>query len=320
MKLILPFRIADQVGPHIPVVAPRCQIVHIDEQGIADGPLADADIFLRWWTPGPIFRKVLAAAPYVRWVHTPSAGVDHLLVAPELAESDIILTNSVGAHAVPIAEFVMMYMLNHIKRALELYKLHPSDAWRFEDRAQLDELAGKTLLIIGLGMIGQEIAKRAAVFGMHVVGSRRTPRPMPHFETVVGADAWRSLLPMADYVVIATPLTDTTRGMFGATELTLMKSTGYLINISRGQVVDQAALIAALNQNQIAGAAIDVTDPEPPAADDPIWSAKNIWVTPHISYSSPGTPRRMVEIFLDNLRRYANGQPLRNIVDKEAGY
>ena len=320
MKLILPLRIADQVEPHIAAIAPNCTVVHINEQGVPDGILADADAFLRWWTPGPIFRKVLSEAPQVRWVHTPSAGVDHLLVAPELAQSDIILTNSVGAHAAPIAEFVMMYILNHIKRAHELYGLHPADAWHFEDGRQLDELAGKVLLILGLGTIGQEIAIRAAAFGMRVMGSRRIPRSMPHFEVVVGADGWRALLPTADYVVVATPLTDATRGMFGASELAMMRPTGYLMNVSRGQVLDQSALIGALNQGQIAGAALDVTDPEPPTTDDPIWSAKNLWITPHVSYSSPRTPQRMVEIFLDNLRRYANGEPLRNIVDKQAGY
>jgi phosphoglycerate dehydrogenase-like enzyme len=320
MKLILPTRIAAKVEPFIPVIAPSCEIVHIDEQGIADGDLADADIFLRWWTPNPIFRKVLAAAPHIRWIHTPSAGVEFILSVPELQHSDILLTNSVGAHAIPIAEFVLMYMLSHIKHVRDLFGLVPAEAWKFEDREQLDELTGKTVLIIGLGSIGQEITRRANAFGMRVIGSRRTPIPMEGVQQVVGADGWHALLPEADFVVLAAPLTNATRGMIGAAELALMKPSSYLINIARGQIIDTSALIDALNSGQIAGAALDVTNPEPPPADHPIWTAKNIWITPHISYSSPRTPERQIEIFLENLGRYTNGQPLRNLVDKEAGY
>jgi phosphoglycerate dehydrogenase-like enzyme len=321
MKLILPHYIAERVEPFVPERAPGCQIVHIDNDGKPDGDLADADIFLRWWTAAHIFNAVMAAAPHVRWVHTPSAGVDHLLKSsPEFAQSDILLTNSAGAHSVPIAEFVLMYMLNHVKRSRELYQLLPANAWVFEDREQLDELAGKTLLLIGLGAIGEEIARRAAAFNMRIIGSRRNVAPTAHIDLVVGADAWREYLPQADFVVIAAPLTAATHGMFGATEYARMKPTSYLMNIARGPILQQAALVEALNTGQIAGAAIDVTDPEPPNADDPIWTAKNLWVTPHISYSSPHTWGRSIEIFLDNLERYAKGQPLRNIVDKQAGY
>jgi phosphoglycerate dehydrogenase-like enzyme len=320
MKLILPWRIAEKIEPEIARVAPQCRVVHIDEDGVADGDLSDADCFLRWWTNPEIFRKVLAAAPHVRWVHTPSAGVEHLLAAPELRESAITLTNSAGAHAVPIAEFVMLYMLTHVKRARELMQLHADDAWAFEEREQLDELAGKTLLLIGFGAIGEAIARRAAAFGMRVLASRRTPAPAEGVSLVVGAEGWRDLLPEADYVVLAAPLTETTRAMFGAAELARMKPTSYLINIARGPILQTDALIEALNSGQIAGAALDVTEPEPPPLDHPIWGARNIWVTPHISFSSPNTPERMVAIFLENLRRYAQGEPLMNVVDKQAGY
>jgi phosphoglycerate dehydrogenase-like enzyme len=320
MKLILPHRIASQVEHRIAPIAPGCQIVHIDAQGNPDGDLADADIFLRWWTPGPVFSTVLAAAPQLRWIHTPSAGVEHLISAPEFANPKLILTNSVGAHAIPIAEFVLMYMLNHVKQARNLIELAPPEAWRFEDRTQLDELTDKTVLLLGFGAIGQEIAKRARVFGMRVIASRRTNTPTDGVDQIVTGDDWRALLPEADFVVVAVPLTDQTRGMVGAAELALMKPTGYLINIARGPIIDTAALIAALNAGQIAGAALDVTDPEPPPADHPLWAAKNAWITPHISYSSPRTVERQIGIFIDNLARYANGQPLRNVVDRAAGY
>jgi phosphoglycerate dehydrogenase-like enzyme len=320
MKIIVPQRIAPKADPAILQIDPNCQIVHIDEEGNSDGDLSDADVFLRWWTGPEAFRRVLSQANNIRWVHTPSAGVEHLLRAPELRNSSILLTNSVGAHAIPIAEFVMMYMLNHIKKARAMYELHPETAWQFEDREELDELAGKTLLIIGLGSIGQEIANRAQAFGMRVIGSRRTPTVMINVDRVVGADGWRELLPEADYVVVATPLTAETRNLIGAAELATMKPTAYLMNIARGAVINTEALVAALNQGTIAGAAVDVTEPEPPPADHPLWKARNIWITPHISYSSPRTPERMLQIFLDNLVRYRKGEALVNVVDKQAGY
>jgi phosphoglycerate dehydrogenase-like enzyme len=137
---------------------------------------------------------------------------------------------------------------------------------------------------------------------------------------VVGADGWRDLLPQADFVVIAAPLTEATRGMIGAAEFARFQPGAYLINIARGAILDQAALISALKAGQLAGAALDVTEPEPPPDDDPIWDTPNVWVTPHISGSSPRTRERQFDIFFDNLLRYRARQPLRNLVDKEAGY
>jgi phosphoglycerate dehydrogenase-like enzyme len=214
----------------------------------------------------------------------------------------------------------MMYMLSHIKRAREMMALHPAEAWAFEAREQLDELADKTLLLIGFGAIGEAIAQRAAAFGMRVLASRRKPVPAPGVSLVVGPDGWRDLLPEADFVVLAAPLTAETRAMFGEAELARMRPTSYLINIARGAILQTDALIAALNGGQIAGAALDVTEPEPPPPDHPLWGARNIWITPHISFSSPRTADRMLAIFLENLGRYARGEPLINVVDKQVGY
>lgn len=319
MKLIIPTALAGYITPRLPAVVPGCAVTRYDDDGRLDGVAGDAVALLSWWTPNEIFVRVLAAAPRTRWIHTFSAGVDHLLI-PEIVERDVVLTNSAGAHAVPIAEFVLMYLLAHVKRVPELLALRPEDGWEHEERLRLGELCDRTVLIVGLGKIGEEIARRAAAFGMRVLGSRRHPRPVQHVDLVVGEDGWRDLLPEADYVVIAAPLTERTRGMVDAAALARMRPGAYLINIARGPIVDTDALLAALQSGQLAGAAIDTPPIEPLPPDHPLWRAPNTWVTPHISYSSPRTMERMLDIFFENLRRFHAGEPLMNVVDKQAGY
>lgn len=318
MKLIIPQVLAADVEPRLPSVAPGCQVVRYDEDGNLDGDASDATVLLRWWNPTPVFLRLLAAAPGMRWVHTPSAGVDHLLI-PEIVESDIVLTNAAGAHAVPIAEFVLMYMLTHAKRSFELRQLPPEEWNRGED-TRCGELFGLTILIVGLGKIGEEIARRANAFGMRVLGSRRRPRPTEFVDVVVGDDGWRDLLPEADYVVIAAPLTEQTRGMVDADAFSRMKPSAYFMNIARGQIVDTDALLAALHGGQIAGAAIDTPPVEPLPPDHPLWRAPNTWITPHISYSSHRTRGRLIDMFIENVRRFRAGEELINVVDKQHGY
>jgi len=319
MKLILPDRIAEAVEPRIAAAVPDCAIVHVDQKGAPDGDLADAEVLLRWWMSEEALGRILATAPKLRWLHTPSAGVDHVLL-PEVLARDIIVTNSSGSNAIPIAEFVLMLMLGHAKRVRELAVLTPENAWEQAPKLRLDEIYERTALIIGLGHIGQEIARRAVAFGMRVLGSRRHPRPTPNVERVVGADGWRDLLPEADYVVIAAPLTNATRGMFDAAAFARMKRDAYFINIARGEIVETEALIAALRDGRIAGAALDALPQEPLPPDHPLWSAPNVWITPHICWSSPRMRDRVIDIFLENLRRYRAGEPLINVVDKAAGY
>jgi phosphoglycerate dehydrogenase-like enzyme len=318
MKLIIPKVLAGVIEPRLASLAPGIATVCFDDEGRLDGDAADAVGMMRWWNPLPIFRALLAAAPELRWVHTPSAGVDHVLI-PEIIESEIVLTNSAGAHAIPIAEFVMMYMLTHAKRVDELRAL-ARDEWSRGDDVRCGELFEHTLLIIGLGGIGEELAVRARAFGMRVLGSRRRPRPTPGVDMVVGEDGWRELLPEADFVVVAAPLTEQTRGMVDAAAFARMKPSAYFINIARGQIVDGDALLDALQSRRIAGAAIDTPPIEPLPADHPLWDAPNTWITPHISYSSPRTRGRIIDIFIDNVRRFRAGEPLVNVVDKQAGY
>ncbi|MDZ4876595.1 MAG: Glyoxylate/hydroxypyruvate reductase A [Chroococcidiopsis cubana SAG 39.79] len=315
MKLILPVEVASEISPHLP---PSVAVVRVDSEGNLDGDATDAEVYLSWFNlKVTTLHKVLAVSPALRWHHAPNAGVDRFLT-PTYLERDLILTNGAGVHAIPIAESVIGYMLAHTKRLSELYALQAEHHWK--SHFAIQELKGATLLIIGAGGIGQEIALRARAFGMRILGSRRRPEPLPHFDKVVGADEWRSLLPEADYVVIATPLTPETKGSLDEAALRLMRPHAYLINIARGAIVEEPALLKALSENWIAGAALDtlITEPLPP--DSPFWSLPNVLITPHCSAHSPKVAERSLALFLDNLQRYRSGIALRNVVDKRVGY
>jgi phosphoglycerate dehydrogenase-like enzyme len=318
MKLLLPGRLRDELEARVQAAAPGSALVWFDEQGRCDGNLSDAEVFLRWFTPPPVFNGLLAQMPALRWLHLPRAGVDGSLV-PAVIEREIVLTNSAGINAVPIAEFVLLFALSHAKQAAALLAAQSTRTWA-QHELKPAELYGRTMLIIGLGQIGQAIATRAAAFGMRVIGSRRRPTPTAGVDMVVGEGEWRPLLGEADYVVLAAPLTAATRGMIGAAELAAMRPDAYLINIARGEIVDEAALVEALRAGKLAGAGLDVFAQEPLPQASPLWELPNVFLTPHISWSSPEIWPRVIELFLDNLRRYVAGEPLRNVVDKAAGY
>jgi phosphoglycerate dehydrogenase-like enzyme len=321
MKLLLPTEFAPMLEPKLSALLdPNTQIAWADTNGNFDSDPSDSEVYFNWFYLKPdTLRKVLAAAPKLRWHQTPSAGVNHILI-PEYLERDIILTNGAGTFSIPIAEFVLTYILYHAKNLSHLLDLRANHAWKKSIQLPIQEVSDAALLIIGAGNIGQAIAQRASAFGMRVWGSRRKPEPLPYFEKVVGANEWRSLLPEADYIVLATPLTPETKHLIDESALRSMRSNAYLINIARGAVVDEAALITALKKGWIAGAGLDTFETEPLPPDSPLWSLPNVFVTPHCSGFSPRIADRMIELFLDNLRRYQTGQPLRNVVDKLAGY
>ncbi len=315
MKLILPTELRGAIRPRLP---DDVKVIWADPDGNLDGDASDAQVYVNgFYLKQTTLHRVLAAAPMLRWQHSPSAGVDHILT-PTFMARNIILTNSAGVYAVPIAEFVLAFILNHAKQLSSLRSLQAQRQWNWE--VQVQELTGAKLLIIGAGSIGRAIAPRASALGMRVWGVRRSPQPNPGFEQVVGVDEWRSLLPLADYVVIATPLTPDTKGMIDAAVLRSMQASAYLINIARGAIVDEAALLTALKEGWIAGAGLDTFSTEPLPSDSEFWSLPNVFITPHCSASSPQTIPRIVDLFLDNLARYRQGQPLKNVVDKQAGY
>ncbi|HSK17971.1 MAG TPA: D-2-hydroxyacid dehydrogenase [Longimicrobiales bacterium] len=288
-----------------------------------------AEIYFGLGLPHDILAVGLEAPRRLRWIHTGAAGVASLL-HPELIESGIVLTNSAGIHAAPIAETAIGMML-HFARGLD-HAVHAQQesAWRPDIWERSDsgvrELAGATLGIVGFGGIGRAVAQRARALGMRVAALRRT-RPPAHeqsdgvdVELITGQDALGRLLEMSDFLVLAVPATPKTSGMLGAREIARLRAGAVLINVARGSVIDETALIDALRAGRLRGAGLDVFVTEPLPAGSPLWAMPNVLITPHVSATSTRFWEREGELILDNLRRYLTGRDLINIVDTEAGY
>jgi phosphoglycerate dehydrogenase-like enzyme len=270
---------------------------------------------------GFLNRELIRAGTSLKWVQQTSAGVEHLMEISELVEGDIVLTNMQRAYAPEIADQAIGYLLAFTRGLDHFILTQSSHQWRSREQGVvLDELLGKTLLVIGLGGIGTEIARRAYGFGMRVIATdpKVLERPL-YVEELHRPNAFHGLLPRADVVASAVPLTKQSLRMIGAREFALMKRGVVLINVSRGKVVDTEALVAALDSGQVAAAGLDVTDPEPLPKDHPLWSRHAI-ITPHSAGQSPGGERRRHELFRENLRRFAAGELLLNVVDKKVGY
>ncbi|MHC5771999.1 MAG: D-2-hydroxyacid dehydrogenase [Nostoc sp.] len=316
VKLILPIELTAEIEPHLPS---DTKFVRVDSDGNFDSDPSDAEVYLNGFKLKPTtLHKVLAAAPGIRWQQTPSAGVNHILT-PIFLEHDIILTNGAGVHAIPISEFVLSLILYHAKQLRELQADHDQRKWE-KSWLVLPELANSTVLILGTGNIGQAIAARIKPFGARVWGGRRRPEPLPNFDKIVVGNEWHALLPEVDYLVVTTPLTPETKALIDETVLRSLPSHAYLINVGRGAVVDESALTKALTEGWIAGAGLDTVSIEPLPPESPLWSLPNLFITPHTSAISPALKGRITDLFLDNLERYQGNKPLRNVVNKEAGY
>jgi len=267
--------------------------------------------------------EFLRAAGQLRWVQAGSAGVERYLALPELRENDrIIFTNMQGVHGPTIADHVFAMLLT-LTRDLRYYlDDEQRGTWnRGGSGAERIALSGRTLLVVGLGGIGREVAKRGHGFGMRVLATRRSDTPPPPYVDRQGKpDDLVAFLAEADVVVLCVPLTEETAGMIGRRELATLKPGSYLVNIARGKVVDTEALVQALESGHLAGACLDVTDPEPLPPDHTLWSMPNVVITPHVSGWSELTEDRRQALHLENLRRFGAGEPLLNVVDKEAGY
>jgi phosphoglycerate dehydrogenase-like enzyme len=264
---------------------------------------------------------LLLRAPNLVWYQQWGAGADWLLKTPEAADKDWTLVNASGVHAIPISEHILALMLAFARDLNGAFKMQQQHQWKKAARAELFELAGKTLLLVGVGAIGERTALIASALGMRVWGVRRDPSAVAAgVEAMFGSSSLGELLPQADFVVLTVPLTHETQGMIGEAELRAMKPSAYLINIGRGGTVQTGALVRALQEGWIAGAGLDVVAPEPLPADSPLWEMENVILTGHYAGLTPRYFERAFAIFLDNLQRYKAGRPLRNIVDKRLGY
>ncbi len=254
--------------------------------------------------------------PSLRWVQICSTGFRDN-ITPQILDGTATLTNAVGLHTQPIAESVMAAMLEHAK---SLGTRRIDQKAHYWNQIKNDELFGRTVLIAGLGHIGKKVAQLCKAFDMKVIGTKRQVAPVDSVDVVFPVDELCQRLPQADYVVLAVPHTAETEDLLGEEAFRAMKPSSYLINVGRGQVVQEQALIAALEERWIAGAYLDAFTEEPLPTDHVLWDMDNVFIVPHDSHSSPYIGDRMVAIFCENLKRYVAGAPLLYTCDPGKGY
>jgi phosphoglycerate dehydrogenase-like enzyme len=280
---------------------------------------AGADAVLMWSGTRDLLREVLRIAPRVRWVHSRSAGLDSVLF-PELVESPVVLTNGRGVFSQSLGEFAIGAALFFAKDFRRMVQSQEQGRW---DPFDIVEIRGQTMGIVGYGDIGRAVASRAKAMGMRVVAVRRRPELSaddPEVDEVLPMTRIPDLLKQADYVTVAAPLAEGTRGLIGEAELGAMKPDAVIINIGRGPVIAEAALVQALQERRIRGAALDVFDEEPLAEGHPFYRLDNVLLSPHCADHTPTWLEDAMRFFLDNFERYRNGEPLLNVVDKRLGY
>jgi phosphoglycerate dehydrogenase-like enzyme len=317
-----PEAIKAQDRDRIHELAPGTELLVTEDHDEIEAALQSIEIAARRFP-----HDLIPRASSLRWMQQWGAGTDWLMRYPQVAQVDFVLTNASGVHAIPISEHILSLLLA-LGRQLDLaVRAQVRREWRQPQGMSGDpgrpifELAGKTMLLIGVGAIGARTAEIAAALGMRVWGIRRDPAiAVPHVHVMHGPQRLPDLLPEADFVVLTVPLTHETRGLIGEVELRAMKPSAYIVNIGRGGTIQQPALVRALREKWIAGAGLDVFEREPLPCESPLWDMENVIITAHYSGRTPHYEERAMAIFLDNLKRYVEGRPLRNTVDKSAGY
>ena len=316
----------------IRAAAPGARLVTIGFDGHPDGPLDDVEVMLRGRLPAETFDRILARAPELRWVHSATAGVERVLTPASRARG-LTITNARGVFSRPIAEYVVLMMLAAARRLPQLLELQAERTWQ---PLEARELRDVTVGIVGLGSIGRAVGALATAFGCRVIATRRRAEEGASatvdgagdepflgsvmLDRVLPPDRLPELLAESDFVVLAAPLTADTVGLIGEDAIAAMKPGAWVINVARGELVDEPALARALRSGRIGGAVLDTFREEPLPAESPLYDLPNVILTPHTSWSSTRVLDRSVDLFCDNLRRYAAGQPLVNVVDPSAGY
>lgn len=336
VKVLCTLRFTEEQLDKLRAVSPRLAVeqvtCHNDEE-VAQALDETVEVL---YTSARYVNFPLEVAPNLRWVQFHSAGVDRVIGTP-LWESDIAFTTTSGIHATPIAEYVFASILafnRRIPRMLHDQRRHewPKGRW---DLFAGPELRGQTMGIVGYGSIGREVGRLARAFGMRVLATKRrveerrdTDYELPATgdregtvpDQIFPPSRLKEMLALSDFVVIAVPLTPETEGLIGEEELRAMKPNAYLVNVARGRIVVEAALIRALQEGWIAGAGLDVFEREPLPLDSPLWDLENVILSPHVAGFTIHYDERATDLFAENLRRYLAGEPLLNLVDKERGY
>jgi phosphoglycerate dehydrogenase-like enzyme len=299
------------------LASPELEVVRAPAPDDFAREIPDAEIVFGFLPPA-----LFPQAKALKWVQSPGAGVDWMMRVPGLAESDVVVTNTRGAHAPSIAEHVFALLLAMTRNMPRSISWQAEKYWgRVEGYRSSYEIKDSTMGIVGFGQIGRAIAKRAHAFEMNVLAVDAFPADgLPYVSEVWPVDRLHDLLAASDVVTVAVPYTNDTHHLFNAKAFAAMRNGSHLVAISRGGIIEEPALIEALKSGKLAGAGIDVAEHEPLPQDDPLWDAPNLLITPHIAGASGPKERRCVEIFRDNVIRYVNGEPLNNIVDKTRGF
>jgi phosphoglycerate dehydrogenase-like enzyme len=313
----------------IRAAAPGARLVTVSVEGLADGPLDDVEVMLRGWLSADAFDRLLARAPRLVWVHSATSGVERALT-PASRERGLVVTNARGVFSRPIAEYVLMMILSVSRKLPQLLELQRERTWQPLEGAELRDV---TVGIVGLGSIGRAVGALATAFGCRVVAVRRRPTDESAtgdgddkafgeimLDRVGGPETLPDLLAESDFIVLAAPLTPETEEMINTETLAKVKPGAWLINVARGKLIDERALLRALRDGPLGGAVLDTFRDEPLPPMSSFYDLPNVIVTPHTAWSSGRVLDRSVELFCDNLRRFAAGDPLLNVVDPAAGY
>lgn len=299
---------------------PNFIVVQLQNYDRVPEEIVDADVFIGW----SLHPEQFVIAKKLKWIHSPAAAV-HQLMYPELIESNVVLTNSTGVHGPVVAEHAVAVLLALAKRLPQAMHYQARKIWAQEllwnEHPRPREVAGATVLVIGMGGIGREFAVKAKALGMRVLAVRQDPaKGAGPADAVYGLGHIDELLPQADFILLCTPVTPATTGLINKERLEKMRFGAYLINVARGPLIEDTALIEALRQQRIAGAALDVFVEEPLPADSPFWSLENVLITPHTAAVTEKLWERHYDLIVENLNRLLAGKPLLNEVDKHRGY
>ena len=306
----------EALPPRIAEVQDLADVRLTKADGLAEA-MDGADVLYQWHSFSPALKENWAAASTLKWVHVSAAGVSQLLF-DELIRSEVVYTNSRGVLSRAIAEFALGFVLDMAKDSHGSFRLQQEQRWQHRTTRKIQ---GQTALVVGTGSIGREIARLFRAVGLQVSGAGRSARRGDaDFDVIHSSQDLASVAGDYDYVVLAAPLTADTKGLVGTDVLAAMKPSARLINVGRGELVDTAALTDALASGSIAGAALDVVHPEPLPADHALWNFENVIITPHMSGDTEDYLDDLGQLFVDNLKRYCNGEPLENVVDKSLGF
>ncbi len=299
---------------------PGVKAVHLPDYERLPEEIPDTDIYIGWAIQPEQFMR----ARRLRWIHSPAAAI-HQLMFPELVRSDVIVTNAGGVHGPVVAEHAIAVLLALAKRLPQAMHYQHKKEWAQEtlwmEQPRPREIARATVLVIGMGSIGREFTARAKALGMRVLAVRENPaKGLDGADEVYGVPQLNAVLTQADYVLVCTPVTPSTKGFMDRERIGKMKPDSYLINVGRGSLVDERALLDAVQKNAIAGAALDVFNEEPLPSGSPFWGLTNVLITPHTAAVTERLWDRHYQLICENLKRFLAGQPLMNLIDKQSGY